>query len=357
MTRRSPYFIQAMANAGIMMTVVYIPLLARDMGASKSQIGLLVGTVQAAALVSNLLFGRWADFGDRKKFVVVGVLATGLAVAAHVLARGLPGLFAVRAATGFCMGMFPAALVAYYYDQTQKLGRFTGFGSLGWGIGAVASGAVAASWLFPLAAVILGLTALVAIAGLRSQHVRLDQPFLDTRVIRHNWHLYLSFYLRHTGAFSIWAIFPLFLADLGASRFWVGFVFALNPFSQVVFMNLLERFNSRLLVQAGLSVSVVVFAAYALASSYWWVIPIQVALALSWGLLYLGAMKRLMERNPERSTAAGTFQSMFGLSAVSGALLTGATGAFGYAAVMLVAAALALAGAVIFLYAPDGKAG
>lgn len=356
MTRRSPYLIQAAANAGIMMTVVYIPLLARDMGATRPQIGLLVGTYQAATLVSNLLFGRWADFGDRKKFVVFGVLAAAVAVAAHVMARNLAGLFVVRAATGLCVGTFPAALVAYYYDRRQRLGRFTGFGSLGWGIGAVASGAVAAAWLFPLAAVILGLTAIVAVAGLKSQHVRLHQPFLDARVVRHNWHLYLSFYLRHTGASSIWAIFPVFLSDLGASRFWVGLVFALNPFSQVVFMNLLERFNSRLLVQAGLSVSVVVFASYALAASHWWVIPIQIGLALSWGLLYLGAMKRLMERNPERSTAAGTFQSTFGLASVTGALLTGVTGAFGYAAVMLVAAGLALAGTVVFLYAPRGRA-
>ena len=83
MTRRSPYLIQMMANAGIMMTVVYIPLLARNMGASKPQIGLLVGTFQAAALVSNLLFGRWADFGDR-------ILLNGAIDSQHVLIEGTP---------------------------------------------------------------------------------------------------------------------------------------------------------------------------------------------------------------------------------------------------------------------------
>jgi MFS family permease len=251
------------------------------------------------------------------------------------------------------MGVYPAALIAYYYDQTGKLGRFTGFGSLGWGIGSILAGIVAAGWLFPVAAAVLSVTTMVALLGLKSQHVRLDQRFFDARVVKRNWRLYLSFYLRHTGAFSIWAVFPLLIADLGASRFWVGVIFALNPLSQVPFMNLLERFQSRTLIRVGLVLSAAVFACYALAPNHWWLIPIQVALGLSWAYLYLGSMKRLMERNPERSTAAGMFQSLFGLSAVSGSLLSGITGAFGYKVVVLVAAAFAVAGTLVFWNAPD----
>jgi len=339
------------------MGVVYVPLLARDMGATRSQVALIVAAYQGAALLANIVFGRWADFGDRKKFVVAGLALTALAVGAHSVAGSLGSLVAVRAATGFCWGIFPAALVAYYYDRTGKLGRFSGFGSLGWGIGSVVAGIVAASWLFPVAGAVVAVAMVVALVGLSPQRVRLDQKFLDTRVLRRNWHLYLSFYLRHTGAFSIWAIFPLFISDLGASRFWVGAIFALNPLSQVVFMNLLERFRSRTLVRVGLVLSAVVFAGYALVPNHWWLIPVQVALALSWAYLYLGAMKRLMERNPERSTAAGMFQSLFGLSAVSGALLAGLTGRFGYPAVVLVAAGLALCGTVVFMFAPDERAG
>lgn len=352
MTRVAPYLIQMLANAGIMMSVVYVPLMARGYGATESQVGLLVAAFQGGSLLSSIVFGRWADFGDRKKFVVAGLVASAAALVAHTLVRDLTGLFLVRAATGLCAGTFPAALVAYYYDRSGRLGRFTGFGALGWGVGAVAAGTVVLGWLFPLAAVVLGVTAVAAAAGLRSQQVRLAQPFLDTRVFRRNWRLYVSFYLRHSGAFGIWAVFPLFLADLGASRFWVGLVFALNPFSQVVFMNLLERFESRLLVRFGLVLSVLVFACYALVPTFWWAIPVQVFLALSWASLYLGSMKRLMERNPERSTAAGMFQSMFGFAAVTGSLLTGATASFGYVAVVLSAAGLALAGTVLFWNAP-----
>jgi MFS family permease len=330
-----------------------VPLLARDIGASTSQVALMVALFQAAALVANIVFGRWADFGNRKVFVVGGLAATGLAVTAHLFARSLGGLYAVRALTGLAMGVYPAALIAYYYDRTGKLGRFTGFGSLGWGVGSILAGALAIGWVFPVAGAILGVTTMIALLGLRSQHVRLDQPFFDSRVLRRNWRLYLAFYLRHTGAFSIWAVFPLLISDYGASRLWVGVIFAINPLSQVPFMNLLERFQSRSLVRIGLVLSAFVFASYALAPNFWWLIPVQAALALSWAYLYLGSMKRLMERNPERSTAAGMFQSLFGLSAVSGALLAGITGAFGYRVLVLVAAGLALAGAAVFWNAPD----
>ncbi|MFO7675153.1 MAG: MFS transporter [bacterium] len=356
MRRLSPYSVQFLANAGSTVAVVYVPLMARDLGAGTSTIGLLVATYQVAALSSNLLFGRWADYGNRKTFVVVGTVMTAAALVAHAWAGGLAGLFAVRALTGLTMGVFPSALVAYYYDGRPRLGRFTSLGALGWGAGAFAAGAVALGWLFPVAGAALALGAVVAIAGLSNQRVRLAQPFFDGRVFRRNWRLYLSFYLRHSGAASIWAIFPVYMSDLGASRFGVGLLYGLNPVAQFLFMNALERGAERSMIRAGLALSVIVFVAYAFVPSYRWLIPVQVALALSWSLLYLGSLRQLLRRNPERSTAAGLLQSVLGFSAVTGALLTGVTGAHGYPVVMLVAATLALAGMLVFFLVPDREA-
>jgi MFS family permease len=352
----TPYAVQLLTNASLMAVIVYVPLLARSLGASSSQIGLLVGVYQAAVLVSSMLFGRWADYGDRKRFVVYGLLVSVLALAAHGLARNLGELFLARAFGGLCVGVFPAALMAYFYDRSTLLGRFVGFGSLGWGIGAVTLGMLKPTWVFPFAAVVMALTALLAMTGLKHQHVRLAQPFLDTRVLRRNWRIYLSFFLRHLGAFSIWTIFPVFLSDLGASRLWVGIVFAINPLGQFVFMNLLDRASEKLLIISGFVLSVLVFAAFGLATNFRQIAPIQVFLALSWSCLYLGSLKELMRLNPERSTAAGMFQSVLSLAAVCGALLEGVTGAFGYRTVMFAAAGLALAGGVLFIVAPERPA-
>lgn len=347
-----PHLVQLMTNAGLMATIVYVPLLARSMGANSSQIGLLVAAYQAAMLLSSILFGRWADYGDRKRFVVWGLAASVLALTAHVLARNLGMLLAARVLAGIGAGSFPAALMAYTSNHTNRLGRFVGFGSLGWGIGAFTLGIIPPDLVFPTAAGVMLVTALVAFATLRPQHVRLAQPFLDSRVLRRNWRLYLSFFLRHAGAFSIWTIFPVYLSDLGASRLLVGVVFAINPFGQFIFLNLLERARERAMVIWGFALSALVFVAFGLARNWQQVIPIQVFLALSWSCLYLGSLKELMRLNPEKSTAAGMFQSAASLAAVAGALLEGITGAFGYRTIMFTAAGLAVAGGLLYAGQP-----
>jgi MFS family permease len=342
------YAVQVLSNASVVALIVYVPLFAHGLGASSSQIGLLVGLYQGMLFLSSVLFGRWADYGDRKRFVVYGLIVSVAAIAGHSLVRGLGGLFVARAVAGLCVGVFPAALMAYFYDHSTRLGRFSGFGSLGWGAGSLALGLLRPDWVFPAAAVVTALTAVIAVIGLRHQHARLAQPFIDGRVLKRNWRLYLSFLLRHLGAYSIWTIFPVYLADLGANRFWVGAVYSVNPFGQFIFMNLFERANEKLLIAFGFILSVLVFTAFGIATDYRQVIPIQVFLALSWSCLYLGSLKELMRVNPERSTAAGMFQSVSSLAAVGGALLEGVTGVFGYRTVMFVAAGLALAGGLLY---------
>lgn len=369
----APYLIQIAANAGLMMGVVYVPFLARDFGASTSQVGLLVAIYQATMFLSNLIFGRMADYMDRKPMVLLGLGLSAVALGAHMFTKSLEQLFLVRAAAGLAAGVFPSALIAYFYQGSgydrpatevspastsdllvggpsgrDRLGRFSGFGALGWGVGALLAGWVTGGRLFLLGAVLLLAALMAGAVGLMPQRVYIQQAFLDLRVLKRNWTLYLSFYLRHTGAHSIWAIFPVFIRDLGASMFWVGAIFAINPFGQFILMNVLEKIRPNRLIGAGLIMSMVTFVAFALARDYRQLIPIQVLLALSWSSLYLGSIKQLMDRNEERSTAAGLFQSVFSLAAVSGGLLTGITGQFGYPVVMLTAAGLTLAGIVVY---------
>lgn len=336
-----------------MLVIVYVPLLARDLGAGSSQIGLLVATYQATLLVSSLLFGRWADYGDRRTFVVYGIAVSAFALGAHIFARSVGSLFLARALAGFSVGIFPAALMAYFYENSSRLGRFVGFGSLGWGAGAAALGLLKPEWVFTVSAAVMAVTMVVAGVMLEPQHRRLDQPFLDLRVLRRSWRVYLSFFLRHLGAFSIWAIFPVYLSDLGASRLWVGLIFAINPFGQFIFMNLLDRAGERGLIIAGFVLSMVVFALFGVLTDFRQAIPVQVGLALSWSCLYLGSLKELMRLNPERSTASGMFQSVLSLAAVAGALLEGFTGVFGYRIVMLSAAGFAAAGGLLYILVPD----
>lgn len=120
----------------------------------------------------------------------------------------------------------------------------------------------------------------IGIVGLRTQRLELRQPFLDTGTLRRNWRLYASFLLRHLGAFSIWTISPLYISELGASRFWVAAIWAINPLGQFLFMHLLESTAERFLIRTGLLPSTAVFIALGLATDWRQLILIQTALAL-----------------------------------------------------------------------------
>ncbi len=349
----SPYFIQVFANAGLTAAVVYIPLLAKSLGATHSEIGLLVAAYQGAMFAASLLFGRWADYGDRKKFVVVGIALSGLILSLHCWICNLPTLFLLRFLLGIAAGIFPAALVAYFYSQNNHLGRFTGFGSLGWAFGSLLVSLLANPKIFWLAGLLMLFTSAFARFTLKPQMVSLKQPFFDLTIFRRNWRVYTSFLLRHLGAFSIWTIFPLYLVHLGASSFWIGLVYALNPLGQFFFMNLLERTDDSKLIRIGLLLSVLVFVAFGIARRFEQVIPIQIALALSWSCLYLGTLKQLLRKNEEKSSVTGILQSVLSLAAVLGALLEGFTGKFGYQTIMFTAAGIAVIGALIYLVAPE----
>lgn len=328
--------------------IVYVPLLAHDFGMTNSEIGLLVAAYQTMLLLSNTLFGRWADFADRRSFVLAGLTLSALAIGIHIPVRNAIHLFLVRMLAGICLGVYPAALTAYVYEHDRRLGRFTGFGALGWGTGALVAGVINTRFLFLSAGLLMAASAAVAAIGLHPQRLGLRQSFFDMGTLKSNWRLYSSFLLRHLGAFSIWTIFPLYISELGATRFWIGVIWAINPLGQFLFMPLLDRTNDRLLIRAGLLLSIAVFLAFGLATNWRQLVPIQIALALSWSCLYLGSLKHLMRVNAEHSTAAGMLGSTLSLAAVLGALLEGFSGNYGYRTVMFVAAGFALAGASLF---------
>lgn len=178
----------------------------------------------------------------------------------------------------------------------------------------------------------------------------IEQPFFNIAILKKNWRIYLSFFLRHAGAFGIWAIYPLFLADLGASKFWIGIIYSLNAFGQFFFMPQLDRFQSNKLIKFGLYFSTATFIAFGICKNFWQILPFQILLAFSWSCLYLGSLKYLLEHNEEKSTAVGVFNSISSLAGIVGPLMGGLVGSLGYPAVMFTAALFTIAGAFIFRF-------
>jgi len=354
-----PSVIQLLFNVAFSASYLFIPNLAKDLGASNTQLGIIGAVYGLAVFSSSYIFGRASDVYGRKFFLHLGLGVSTITFLLQVLTDPSfvtpfladPWLLALaRGLAGFSIGIFPAALTAYVYESGDALGRFSSFGALGWAIGNFAAGLIALYWgAFILSSACLLLAFLVSFTMPTVSSPHLSVPFFPKSVIKKNWHLYLSYFLRHTGANCIWIIYPLYIGSLGGDKFWVGVIYTVNTASQFLVMRFVERFRSGTLLNVGLILSSVTFFAFTLAQNFYQLIPIQVLLACSWSCLYVGSLLYLMKYNVERATCTGMLSSVINLAVVFGALMGGAISQLlGFKATMYAAAALTVIGFCFF---------
>jgi len=354
-----PNVITMLSHTALSASFLFIPNLAEGLGASKAQIGIIGATYGFAVFASSFVFGRASDVYGRRFFIHLGLGVSTLTFFLQVLTDpsfvapfwANPGLLALaRGLAGFSVGMFPAALTSYVYESKAPLGRFTSFSSLGWAIGNFAAGLIAMYWgAFVLSSACLLMALLVSFTMPRSTGPNLRVPFFPWKLLKKNWPVYLSYFLRHTGANGIWIIYPLYIVSLGGDKFWVGLIYTVNTASQFFVMRYVDRFTSKRLVTAGLTLSSIAFLAFTLAQDFRQLIPVQVLLGCSWSCLYVGSLLHLMRRNVEKATCTGILSSVIGLAAVFGTLLGGVVSElFDFRAAMYVAAALTVTGFILF---------
>jgi MFS family permease len=352
--------------AATMAVWTFVPIWAREeLGIGDPAIGIAVLLYSSALFASSYVFGRAADVHGRRRYILGGLLLGAAAMAVHYLIADVPSLWLVRLATGCALGIYPAALVDYIARSTGLLGRFSAWGSLGWGVGALSAGVLAFYYsditgVFFLSAGIYLLSFVLAISLPPVQELRRPVPLFPTALIRRNLHYYLPMLVRHSGAMAIWTFWPLFLIDLGASYVWVGIIQFVNPLVQFAFMYLVtDRVRTALLFPVGLVLSVVTMVSFTLARNVYELLPTQVLLGLSWGCTYVGALRAVTEGSEEKATAAGIFNSTTSLSAILGPMfatvLVGLTG--NYESTMYFASLMAAASLVMhYMLRPKGDA-
>lgn len=337
--------IQFLSNMANVLSILFLPVFARSLGASYLEVGLIVGIYSAATLFSSFIFGRLADLHNLRTVLLGGF---GFSVAAFILqvfASDPVTLMLSRAFTGLTVGICPGALIAYVHYQSQSLSRFISLGSLGWMAGFLLAGLIGEkmNMLFLLSALFYIFCLLQAFKLKDIPKPQLDAPYFSLDTLLKNSGIYFSLFLRHTGALGVWAFFPLYLRQLGASDFWIGFIYAINPAVQFLIMRRLDSFENEKLIHAGYLISVVGFVSYALAPSYLYIIPSMFLVACAWAFLYVGSTREVVELNPDKATAAGLINSMIGAAGVAGALLGGISSQlFGFRETALGAALLAI---------------
>ncbi len=336
------------SNIAVEISGVYMALYAHSIGASNMQVGFIAAGMGIAFLFSSLLFGRLSDMHGRVRFIRAGLGLTSVSFFLQALARDPWALLAARSFVGFCGGINAAVMMAYTYESQREIGKFISYGALGWLVGAMVA-AIFKNFpaLFYLSAAVSFLSFLLSfrLQEDKDPSTRIHVAAFPVHLIRSNYKIFLPFFLRQLGGMGIWTVWPLYLAGIGASKFWISVMDATNMLGQFVASRFVERFNAARMFQAGLFISVVVFVLYGVANHYLEIIPVQLLLAAGYSTLFIGALNYLLRRHRERGTIAGLLNSSMSLSGSIGPFLGGAISqAWGYAAVMYAGAGIALIG-------------
>lgn len=354
-----PNIIQLLSSVTLAASLLFIPNLAKELGASNSEIGVIGAVYGLSVFSSSYIFGRAADVYDRKFIIRLGLLFSTVAVFLQALADpyfilpvlSSPLLLALaRGLVGFSLGMFPPALIAHVYESRRSLGRFAAGGALGWSVGTLTAGLIAFYWgVFVFSSICTFLAFLISLTLPKLGRVKLEVPFFPKALLKKNWQVYLPFFLRHSGANCIWIIYPLYITSLGGDRFWIGLIYTVNTVTQFFVMQFADRFRGKTLLNVGLAFSAVTFLAISLAQSFLHLIPVQILLGSSWSCLYVGSLLYLMKHNVEKSTSGGMLGSLISLATVFGSLVGGMlSGLFGFKATMYAAAGLTAVGFFLF---------
>lgn len=354
--------VQMLTNAAISSSVMVIPLLAQELGANDIEIGVIGAVYGLALFVSYYVFGVMSDIYSRRAVLWAGLSLSSIFFFFQVFAGSPLSLALVRIAAGFSVGIFPSALVAHVYEMKKPLGKFLSYGSLGWAVGNAIVGPIALYFggdtvnavytyhvIFVASSIFFATSFLISLSSpkISTPHVR--TRFFSFEPFKRNWYVYLSMFIRHTGAQCVWVIFPLFLASLGADLMWIGFIYALNSALQFIIMRHVHRFDEMHLIRAGALLSALVFVLYSLATTYYHILPMQIIIAAAWSCMYVGSMSYLMRRNEEKATCAGILSSIISLSGIVGPLLGGIISYyFGFVATMYFASGMSFVSFLVF---------
>ena len=115
-------------NFNVAMMIPLLPFIARDIGLTPSEAGVVLAAFPVTALVGNLALGPFIDRFGRKRFIVAGAACCGVLYGLTAASRGVLPIALGRAATGLFLPMVGASVFAGVADYVPpaRRGRVTG---------------------------------------------------------------------------------------------------------------------------------------------------------------------------------------------------------------------------------------
>jgi MFS family permease len=327
------------------MSVIYIPNMARELGASNFEIGVIGASYGVSVFFSAYLFGRASDTMGRRFFLCLGMALCGVTFLLQFFMRDVASMILLRALTGISVGIYTPSLIACVHEKGDCMGKFSSIGSLGWTAGSLIAGIDGkVMHLFILSGMFF-ITAFIISTRVKVLKVEpITMPLFPGAVVKKNAGVYLPFFLRQTGSSAYYTVLPIFIQDISKDIKSFGLLYSVCFISQVVAMRQLDGIDNRKLLKTGLLASIVVFIATPMMTDYRQAIPMQLLVGLSWSCLYVGSLKHLTENNIEKAASMGMLSSVIHISGAIGPLAAGVVAQYyGFEAVMYFAALMTAA--------------
>ena len=272
----------------------FLPIYARELGATGMMVGLIFSGFSIARLFSMPLFGRWSDRKGRKPFIAAGFLVYTLVSVAFIFADKAWHLMVIRFAQGFSAAMIIPIAMAYVGDvsrlnhEARSMNAVNVALFLGFGIGPLSGGLIhdfagisynfAGLGIASLAAFFLVVFALpnLNIAGIVKNN-RSGKPTRYRDIIGESdimKGILIHRMATSAGRGMIIAFLPLFADEkVGLSAMQIGLVITANlMFSsllQIVFAKNADHGNRRNLVLIGNVFSIATLAMLPFAANFW----------------------------------------------------------------------------------------
>jgi DHA1 family multidrug resistance protein-like MFS transporter len=128
-------FTLAVIMLGFGMVIPIMPFYVERMGASGTELGLLVASYGLMRLIFAPIWGSLSDRVGRKPILMLGVLGNGLALLLFGLSTELWMLFIARSLSGILSSATSPTTMAYISDSTSERDRGGGMGILGAAVG------------------------------------------------------------------------------------------------------------------------------------------------------------------------------------------------------------------------------
>jgi MFS transporter, PPP family, 3-phenylpropionic acid transporter len=337
-----PKAVYALYFAALACLVPFMTLYYQEQGLTGGQIGILAGIIPLITLGSSPFWGGIADATRRHRGVLLLTIAgLWLSVLALYFADGFPAMLA--AVIGYAVFIGPIvpiidnAVLKILGEQKADYGRVRLWGSVGWGLAAVALGPIleraGLAWAF------YGCLILMAIAFAVSSRlpvaidsVRQSYSFGLNLLLRNGRFLLLLFValVFGIGLGVLLSYQFIYIAELGGSRTLMSLSLAISTFSEIPFWFIsswmLRRMGVSKMIVLALGAAALRMFALAAMQAPWPLLPISLLHGPTFAVIWSAGVAEADNAAPEGlgATAQGLFSAAStGLGAALGGFIGG----------------------------------